>query len=128
MVDYRDGVGKGVGFLEVLRSEHDGGALADQVADDLPHAVPTARVEACGRLVEEEQSRTADDRAGEVEPPAHTAGVRLDRARRRIREVEHVEQVAGAAFRLVGGQLVEPSEHDQVLAPGQVLVDGGVLA
>ena len=58
-VDDRDVVGQLVGLLQVLRGQQQRRALADQLADDLPHAEPAARVEAGGRLVEEQQPRAA---------------------------------------------------------------------
>ena len=39
-----------------------------------------------------------------------------------------LEDVVGAAARFGAAQAVEPSHHFQVLATGQVLVDGGILA
>jgi hypothetical protein len=36
--------------------------------DDLPRGVPGLRVQPCGRLVEEDQLRAADDRQAEREP------------------------------------------------------------
>ena len=49
----RDGVGELVRLLEVLRRQEDRDAAGDEVADDPPHGVAAARVEAGGRLVEE---------------------------------------------------------------------------
>ena len=46
----------------------------------------------------------------------------------RLLERELLEELIGARPRLVAGQLVELGEHHQVLAPGEVLVDGRVLA
>ena len=64
VVDDRDRVGQLVGLLEVLGREQQRRALADEAADDVPHAQPAARVEAGRRLVEEQQPRPADQRAG----------------------------------------------------------------
>ena len=86
-------VGQLVGLLEVLRGEQERRALADQLADDVPHAEPAARVEAGGRLVEEEQPRPADQGAGEVEPAAHAARVGLHDAVGGVGEVELLEQL-----------------------------------
>ena len=46
--------------------------------DRLPQREPAARVEARGRLVEEQHRRAVHERGGEVEPAAHAAGVGLD--------------------------------------------------
>ena len=89
---------------------------------------PAARVEPGRRLVEEQQLRPADQRAAEVEPAAHAARVGLDDAVAGVGQLELLEQLVGPALGLGLRQLVQPPEHDQVLAAGQVLVDGRVLA
>ena len=128
VVDDRDRVGQLVGLLEVLRREQERRALRDEAPDDVPHADAAARVEAGRRLVEEQQPRMADQRAAEVEPPAHAARVRLDDAvaRRRSARTARAARPRGAAPRR--RELVQPPEQPQVLAAGQVLVDGRVLA
>ena len=128
VVDDRDRVGQLVGLLEVLGRQQEGRALADEAADDVPHAEPAARVEPGRRLVEEQEPRSADQRAPEVQPAAHPARVGLDDAIAGVGEVELLEELVGAAPGLGRRQLVEPAEHPQVLAPGQVLVDRRVLA
>ena len=70
----------------------------DQAPDDVPHAQPAAGVEAGRRLVEEQQPRPPDERAGEVEPAAHAAGVGLDDPVAGVDQVELLEQLAGARF------------------------------
>ena len=52
---------------------------ADQFDDDLPHVGPAARVQAGRRLVQEQHRRLGHQRAGQVEPTSHAAGVRLHR-------------------------------------------------
>ena len=90
---------------------------------------PAARIEPGRRLVEEQQPRPPDQRAAEVEPAAHAARVGLDDAVGGVGEIELLEQLVGrGACASARRQLVEPAEHPQVLAPGQVLVDGRVLA
>ena len=128
MVHHRDRVGQLVGLLEVLGRQQEGRPLAHEVPDDLPHPEPAARIEARRRLVEDQQPRSPDERAAEVEPPPHAAGVRLHDPIRGIDEVELLEQLVGAPPCLRRGQLVEPAEQPQVLAAGQVLVHRGVLA
>ena len=72
---------------------------------------------------------SADQAGAQVEPAPHAAGVGLDRAVGGVGEVEPLEQllarVAGPRARR---QVVEPADQVEVLAAGEVLVDGGVLA
>ena len=93
VVDDDDVLGQLVGLLEVLRRQQQGRAVADEAADDVPHAQPAAWVEPGGGLVEDEQARPADDGAREVEASPHAARVRLDHAIRGVDEVELLEQL-----------------------------------
>ena len=73
VVEHDDVVGELVGLLEVLRREHDRGAVAYEVAQHLPQIAAAARVEAGGRLVEEQHRRRGHEARGEVEAAAHAA-------------------------------------------------------
>ena len=53
VVDDGDRIGQFVGFLEVLGGEQQGRSLADEAADDVPHAEAAAWVQPRRRLVEE---------------------------------------------------------------------------
>ena len=75
VVEHRDPVGEAVRLLQVLRGEEDGHAVGHEVADDLPHRAPAARVQAGGRLVEEDDPRVGDQAHREVEPAPHAARV-----------------------------------------------------
>ena len=71
--------------------------LGDELADDLPHRAAAARVQAGGRLVEEDDPRVADQRHREVEPALHAAGVGRDRLLRRLDQVEPLQQLGRPA-------------------------------
>ena len=128
VVDDGDRVGQLVGLLEVLGREQQGRALADETPDDVPHPQPAARIETGRRLVEEQQPGPADQGTRQVEPAAHAARIGLDRAIGGIGELELLEQLVTSATSLRRWQLVQPTEHPQVLATGQVLVDRRELA
>ena len=53
VVEQHDLVREAVGLLEVLGREHDGRAVADEVAEELPEVVAALRIEPGGGLVEE---------------------------------------------------------------------------
>ena len=80
------------------------------------------------RLVEKEHVRAADQRASEVEPAAHPAGVRLRDAVGGVLELEPLEQLVGLRCASGAREVVEPAEHPEVLASRQVLVHRRVLA
>ena len=57
VVDDADLVGERVGLVEVLRGQQHGRAVGDEPAHDVPHVLALGRVEAGGRLVEEDHGR-----------------------------------------------------------------------
>ena len=128
VVDDGDPVGELVGLVEVLRAEQDRRPSGDERADDVPDLVARARIEAGRRLVEEHQLRRDDDARRDVEPAAHAARVVLDQPAGRLGEAERLEQLGRARLGRGALQAEQPAEQDQVLAPGQVLVDRGELA
>jgi hypothetical protein len=122
-VDDGDPVGQLIGFLQVLGGQQERGPLALQFAHDGPDLAAAARIQARGRLVEEQHPRARQQARGDVEPAAHATGIGPGRPVGRLRQVEPVEQLTGAAVGLLTGQLEQTPEHLQVLAPGQQLVD-----
>ena len=74
MIDDRDAVRKPVGFLQVLRrEEHRDAALAVHMHDLVPDRLAAGRIEPGSRLVEEQDLRVVNERAGKVQTPAHPA-------------------------------------------------------
>ena len=128
VVEERDPVGELVRLVQVLRRQEDGDAAGREVADDLPHRAPAARVQAGGRLVEEDDARVADQAHREVEATAHTAGVGGGGLRRRIDQAESLEQIARAPPALEATEVVEVGHEDQVLLAGEQVVDRRELA
>jgi hypothetical protein len=109
----------------VVRKIH---ALGDQLPDDLPHSAAAARVEAGGRLVQEDDARVADERHGQVEPAPHAARVGRHHLVRRPGQLEPPEQAGGPPPAFGPAQVVQVGHEDQVLLPGEQLVHCGELA
>ena len=128
VIDHHDLVAQPVGLVEVLGGEQHGAAGRRAGLDRLPHADPAAGVEPGGGLVQEQHGRPGDERGGEVEPAPHAAGVGLGRPLGGVDELEPLEQLVGALLRRRLPEVVEPPDHLEILEPGQVLVDGRVLA
>ena len=124
----RDPVGEPVRLLEVLGRQQDRDAARDELADDVPHDPPAARVEARRRLVEEDDPRLADERHRQVEPPAHAARVGRDGLARRVDEVEPLEQLGDAAAALGPAEVAEVRDQAEVLLARELPVDGRDLA
>ena len=69
-----------------------------ELHDLLPDRLAADRVEAGGRLVEEQHPRLVDERRGEVEPAPHPARVGADAAVGGLLEADAVEQRVAAAL------------------------------
>ena len=69
----------------------------------------------------------SDEAAGEVEPAPHPTRVSLGNTVSSVDQTELLQQLFGSRGRCLAGQLVEPTEHPEVLSPGQVLIDRGEL-
>ena len=128
VVEQRDPVGEPVGLLEVLRRQEDRDAVGDELADDLPHDPPAARVEAGRRLVEEDDPRVADEGHRQVEPAAHAARVRRGRLAGGVDEVEPLEQLRDAPAALLLAEMAQVGHQAEVLLAGEQLVDRRELA
>ena len=122
-VDDRDPVGQLIGFLQVLGGQQQRGPLALQLPHDGPDLVAAARIQARGRLVEEQHLRARQQARRDVEPAPHPAGVSPRRPVRRRRQFEPLQQLTGPAPGLLPGQVEQAAEHLQVLPPGQQLID-----
>ncbi len=128
VVDDRDAAGELVGLLQVLRGQQDrGAALAVQVADLLPQRHPAHRVEARGRLVEEQHLGLVHERQGQVEPTAHAARVGADPAVGGRRQPHPLEELAAAALGDLGRDAEEHGLEVHELGAGHQRVDGRVL-
>ncbi len=128
MVDDDDLVCQAVRLLQVLGGQQKGGAPGHQRADHLPQVGAAARVEACGRFVQEQHRRSGDQGGREVQTSAHAAAVGLRGTAPGVGQVELLQQLDGTLLGRLAGLAVQLADHLQVLRAGQVLVDRGGLA
>ena len=126
-VDDADVVGELVGLLQVLGGEEDRGALVVERPHLLPDRLAADRVEAGGRLVEEEHAGFVDERGGEVESALHPAGVAADAAVGGGDEVDPLEQGVGAAPALGGREPLQGGLQADQLAAGHQRVERRLL-
>jgi len=98
------------------------------LADQLPHLAPAARVHARGGLVKEQQIGGHDQAGPDVQPAAHPARVATHRTAGRAGQVEGGEQLISSLSAGGAGQAAQAAEDDQVLIPRQVVIEGGELA
>ena len=117
-----DAVGELLGLVEVVRREEDGLAERAERADHLPRRAARLRVEAGGRLVEEDEVGVADERDAEVEPPLLAARERLDPRARLLLEPDERDHLVDVPRRAV------VAGEDRVrLAHGEVRPELGLL-
>ena len=93
----------------------------------LPDRQPARRVEAGGRLVEEEDLGLVHERRREVEPALHAAGVALDHPVGGVLELDQLEQLAAAALGRRAVEAEQPPVQDEQLAAGLARVEAGLL-
>src|SRR5204862_2464957 len=72
--------------------------------------------------------RPRDQARREVQPAPHASGVLAYRSIRGVREVEALQQLAGAPACLISREAEKTSEHHKVLAPAEDLIDSGELS
>ena len=72
------GVGEALRLLDVVRGHEDRRALGAQRVDERPELLPHLRVEADGRLVEQDEPGPVDERPRDQQAPAHAARELVD--------------------------------------------------
>ena len=111
--DDRDPLREVVGLLEVVRREQDRQLLlAGKPLELVPHRRARLRVEAGGRLVEEEHLRPVDEPERHVEPALHPARVGADDPVGELADPEGLEQLVDPPAKLGERHLLHaPLEH-----------------
>ena len=110
------------GLVHDVAGDEQRRAVVGEPAESRPEVAPQHRVEADGRLVEHEQVGPAEQRGRERDACALAAG---ERARRRCRRGSPRPTVSIALATAACGAPRTPREVAEVLAHGQVAVDGG---
>ena len=115
-------------LVEVMRRQQDRqlGLLAE-TANDLEQLLADARVEPDRRLVEKEDARRRDERAGELEPTPLTAAVAAHGPIDERRDAERVRQFGDACLRRARLDLPQARVDLEVTAPGKRAVDDRLL-
>ena len=127
MVHDRDPLAELVGLLHVVRGEQDRLAVPVQLAEHVPQREPALRVEAGGRLVEEQHGRAVEDRPCHHQPLRHPAGQGVDRGLGPFGQLELLEQVVSDLPGLLRTHAEQPTVEVQVLPDRQLAVEGVLL-
>src|SRR5690606_11464480 len=95
-VEDHEVVGPAGGEVEIMEDDDDDLALERQAPDDAHDADLVAEVERAGGLVEEEETRLADDGLGETGELTLTAGESVERIEGNVDEADAFEDVESA--------------------------------
>jgi hypothetical protein len=117
----RDPVGQLLRLVQVLGGEQHGRPARGQLPDRLPDLDARLGVQTGRRLVQEDDRRVPDQAHGDVQPAAQAAGVRRRPPATRLGQREAPQQVIGDRAGLF--EVPQPGDQDQVLPPGEDLVD-----
>ena len=122
MIDDRDTIAQTLGFLHIVRGQDDRSPFRLELGDEVPELATRLRIESGGRLVEKQQLRIPDERAGDGEPLLLAAGQGPDARQSFLTELDLIDDLADVA-RLA----VEALEEGERLVDGQLLGELGIL-
>ena len=112
-------VGEPLRLLDVVRRHQDRRPLAAEAVDQRPELLAHLRVEADGRLVEQDEPRPVHERPRDQQPPPHPAAQLVHPRVGAVRELGDLERAVDRGAALAAAEPVEEREHDQVLLDGQ---------
>src|SRR5215471_15277353 len=121
-IEHCDPVGELVRFVQVLRGEQDRNASGREVANDLPHRVTAARVQAGGRLVEENDTGVANQGHRQVEPAPHAARVGGRQLSGCVNQIKTLKQFSNAFSAFASAQVVQVCHQEQVFFAGEHVI------
>ena len=119
--------GAALGFVEIGGGDDDGDALAAQPVENAPEVAPRHRIDAGGRLVEQQDFGRVDERAGEPELLLHAARQLPGAALAEGRHAGGAEQPRRALVAVASLDAEEVGEEFDVLVDRQVLVEPEAL-
>src|SRR5271165_2139835 len=115
-------------FVHVVRGQEDRDVLAlFKLVDVVPDGDPGLRVEPHRRLVEEQHPRRVEQAARDLQPALHAPGVGGDHAAPPVPQPDHLEHLTQPRPERGLRHAVQVGVEAQVLLPGQVVIQGGVL-
>ena len=109
-----------LGVADVLRRDEDRPPSVAEPVELLPDLGSEDRVDAGGRLVEEQQDRLMDERAGQLEAALHAARHVARPAVAGVPQLEQLEAPRGPACAAPPEQPEQAADEVDVLAGGQV--------
>jgi hypothetical protein len=116
VIDNHDLISEVIRLVQVLRGQQDVGTLVNQPADRVPKVEAASRIEARGRLVQEQQAGRADKAGRQVQLALHASGISPGQSVTVLTEAHLFEDAGavGASRRTILPE--EAGDHLQVLA------------
>src|SRR6185437_5825618 len=104
-----------------VRGDHDGDAeLPADPGDQVEHRPPAARVEAGGRLVEQQQPRVTDQRLGQLDPLLHPGRIGADQPVPLLVQPDMAQGLGGPLFGRRSRESGHPAQVGHELGAGDV--------
>jgi len=128
VIDDDDAIGQAVGLIEVLRRQHDRGAVIADGLDLIPQGQPTTRIKTGRWLVEEDGRWVGDQRGHDVETMSLTPGQRAGQLIGVLAHRKPVDELSDTGGAPISGQVIQAPEKIKVLARRELVIDGGALA
>src|ERR1022692_680087 len=116
-----DPVAQALGLFEAMRGEEDRDAAAAELGDQLVHVPGRDRVQAGGRLVEEQHPRVVEQGPGQGDPLAQALGQRAAGIAGPVGQVDGPQRAVNAIAGV--GRLVQVGEASEVLGHAQAQVE-----
>jgi len=125
VINDRDAVAQFVGLVHVMGGDKNRQiALGFQPLEHFPNAHSRDGIEACRRLVEEENLRFVDEPAGDFEPAPHAAGKHFNRFIGPLFEVHRLEKSLDGSLPFFTRNAVKLGEDAHIFDGAQVEVGG----
>ncbi|EMY33032.1 phenol hydroxylase [Arthrobacter crystallopoietes BAB-32] len=112
-----------LGLVHVVRGEHQRDALLLESEEPVPEDVPRLRVQAGGGLVQQQDLRLVDQRAGDGQPALHAAGERVHAGLGLVGELGELQQLVRLRPQVAVGQAEVAAVDDQVVADPDLVVE-----
>ncbi len=116
-----------LGLVQVGRGDHDRHPLLQHLVEDPPEVPPRDRVHAVGGLVQQQDLRRVDQRAGQAQLLFHSARELVGQPVLERGEVAETQQALDARRPLLARDLEEVRVEEEVLQHGEVAVETEAL-
>ena len=122
VVDHDHAIGQPLGFLHVMRRVEERLAAPLEGLEVVEDRVAALRIDADGRLVEQQDIGVVENPGGEIEAPLHAAAEVLDAIADAIAEADEIDRRGDRGVERAAGQAEQRAEEPQVVARRQLVV------